>query len=101
MVLKACLSEFIIFSLSNGGSCMAASLPTGKKCAMFLIMNKPIFLSLLLVLVRRQTVFWHSYLRRTKRSVACSDLSVNEGDYSKARAYLHQLKKSSPRLDLL
>ncbi|MFL2876637.1 MAG: hypothetical protein ACJZ86_02145 [Pontiellaceae bacterium] len=76
---------------------MAASLPTDEKCAMFSIVNKHIFLSLLLVLgAQANSFFGIPILGEPKDQLHAVIYQLMKGDYSKARAYLHQLKKSSP-----
>ena len=74
-----------------------ASLPTTEKCAMFSIMNKSIFLSLLLVLgAQANSFFGIPILGEPKDQLHAVIYQLMKGDYSKARAYLQQLKKSSP-----
>ena len=64
---------------------------------MFSIVNKHIFLSLLLVLgAQANSFFGIPILGEPKDQLHAVIYQLMKGDYSKARAYLHQLKKSSP-----
>lgn len=99
IVLRTFLSEFIIFFHHNCRKCTEASLPTGEKCAMFWVMNKSIFLSLLLVLgAEANNFFGIPILGEPKDQLHAVIYQLMEGDYSKASAYLEQVKKSSPEV---
>ena len=62
-------------------------------------MNKPIFLSLLLLLgAQANSFFGIPILGEPKDQLHAVIYQLIEGNYSKARAYLQQLKKSSPEV---
>ena len=62
-------------------------------------MNKPIFLSLLFLLgAQANSFFGIPILGEPKDQLHAVIYQLMEGDYSKARAYLQQLKKSSPEV---
>ena len=62
-------------------------------------MNKTIFLSLLLLLnAKANSFFGIPILGEPKDQLHAVIYQLMEGDYSKARAYLQQLKKSSPEV---